>query len=39
MDEVPTLVFSKIMRNVDLFVGMESIGNDPAWQDGGREIR
>ena len=39
MDEVPTLVFSEIMRDVDLFVGVGSIGNDPAWQDGGREAR
>jgi hypothetical protein len=39
MDEVPSLVFSEIMRDVDLFVGVGSIGNDPAWQDGGRETR
>lgn len=39
MDEVPILVFSEIMRDVDLFVGVGSIGNDPAWQDGGRETR
>ena len=39
MDEVPTLVFSEIMRDVDLFVGVGSIGNDPTWQDGGREPR
>ena len=39
VDEVPTLVFSEIMRDVDLFVGVGSIGNDPAWQDGGRDTR
>lgn len=39
MDQVPTLVFSEIMRDVDLFVGVGSIGNDPTWQDGGRETR
>jgi len=39
MDQVPALVFSEIMRDVDLFVGVGSIGNDPAWQDGGRETR
>ena len=33
--EVPLIVFSEIMRDVDLFVGVASIGNDPAWQDGG----
>jgi hypothetical protein len=39
MDQVPRLVFSEIMRDVDLFVGVGSIGNDPTWQDGGRETR
>lgn len=33
--DVPKLVFSEIMRDVDLFVGVASIGNDPTWQDGG----
>jgi hypothetical protein len=33
--DVPALVFSEVMRDVDLFVGVTSIGNDPAWQDGG----
>lgn len=36
MEEIPPLVFSEIMRDVDLFVGVCSIGNDPAWLDGGR---
>lgn len=35
LDEVPALVFSEIMRDVDLFVGVASVGNDPTWQDGG----
>lgn len=34
--DVPPLVFSEIMRDVDLFVGVASVGNDPAWADGGR---
>lgn len=34
--DVPPLVFSEIMRDVDLFVGVGSVGNDPAWRDGGR---
>ena len=34
--EIPPLVFSEIMRDVDLFVGVGSVGNDPAWADGGR---
>ncbi len=33
--EIPALVFSEIMRDVDLFVGVASVGNDPAWNDGG----
>lgn len=37
MDEVPPLVLSEIMRDVDLFVGVASVGNDPTWQDGGPE--
>jgi hypothetical protein len=35
LTEVPALVFSEAMRDVDLFVGVCSIGNDPAWQDHG----
>jgi hypothetical protein len=34
---VPALAFSEVMRDVDLFVGVSSIGADPAWQDGGEE--
>ncbi len=37
--EVPPLVFSEIMRDVDLFVGVASVGNDPQWQDGGPNAR
>ncbi|HAP62301.1 MAG TPA: DUF4132 domain-containing protein, partial [Cytophagales bacterium] len=28
---------SEIMRDVDLFVGVASVGNDPAWRDSGGE--
>jgi len=35
MIDVPALVFSEIMRDVDLFVGVTSLGNDPTWRDGG----
>ncbi|QOY85697.1 DUF4132 domain-containing protein [Paludibaculum fermentans] len=35
LDQIPELVLSEIMRDVDLFVGVSSIGNDPTWQDGG----
>jgi hypothetical protein len=34
--EIAPLVFSEVMRDVDLFVGVASVGNDPAWADGGR---
>ncbi|SCY95497.1 DUF4132 domain-containing protein [Flavobacterium caeni] len=33
--DVPVKPFSEIMRDVDLFVGVASVGNDPAWQDTG----
>jgi hypothetical protein len=39
LEQVPPLVFSEIMRDVDLFVGVASVGNDPAWHDGGPERR
>jgi hypothetical protein len=32
---IPALIFSEVMRNVDLFVGVCSISNDPNWQDRG----
>lgn len=31
--DVPAMVFTEIMRDVDLFVGVTSIGNDPNWQN------
>ena len=34
--DVPAIVLSEVMRDVDLFVGVCSVGNDPAWLDGGR---
>ncbi len=39
LDQVPPLVFSEVMRDVDLFVGVASVGNDPNWQDGGPQGR
>jgi hypothetical protein len=35
LSEVPALVFSEVMRDVDLFVGVCSVGNDPNWSDSG----
>ncbi|GHO81392.1 hypothetical protein KSD_91630 [Ktedonobacter sp. SOSP1-85] len=37
LDQVPPLVFSEVLRDIDLFVGVASVGNDPTWQDGGPE--
>ena len=37
LEQVPPLVFSEMMRDVDLFVGVASVGNDPLWQDHGEE--
>lgn len=39
LTDIPPLVFSEIMRDVDLFVGVASVGNDPNWADGGPEGR
>jgi hypothetical protein len=39
LQDVPALVFSEVMRDVDLFVGVCSVGNDPNWADGGPDGR
>jgi hypothetical protein len=39
LESIPPLVFSEIMRDVDLFVGVASVGNDPDWVDGGPDGR
>ena len=35
LEEVPALLLSEVLRDVDLFVGVCSVGNDPSWADGG----
>lgn len=35
LDDVPPRCFSELMRDVDLFVGVCSIGADPTWRDHG----
>ncbi|MFF7374088.1 DUF4132 domain-containing protein [Streptomyces massasporeus] len=35
LEDIPPLVLSEVLRDVDLFVGVSSVGNDPTWQDGG----
>ncbi len=39
LTEIPPLALSEVLRDVDLFVGVASVGNDPTWQDGGPEGR
>ncbi len=33
--DVPAVPFSEVLRDVDLFVGVASVGNDPSWRDSG----
>lgn len=35
LEEIPPRLFSEVMRDVDLFVGVASIGADPTWSDRG----
>ncbi|MEM9633856.1 MAG: DUF4132 domain-containing protein [Pseudomonadota bacterium] len=35
LEGVPARLFSETMRDADLFVGVASVGNDPAWYDQG----
>jgi len=37
LDAIPPLVLSEVMRDIDLFVGVASVANDPTWSDGGPE--
>jgi len=37
LKDVHPIVFSEIMRDVDLFVGVSSVANDPTWRDNGPE--
>ncbi|MFJ7177056.1 DUF4132 domain-containing protein [Streptomyces massasporeus] len=39
LKDIPPLVLSEVLRDVDLFVGVASVGNDPTWQDGGPDGR
>ncbi|KUL39674.1 DUF4132 domain-containing protein [Streptomyces regalis] len=39
LTDVPSLVLSEVLRDIDLFVGVASVGNDPTWQDGGPDGR
>lgn len=35
LDQVDPVLFSEMMRDADLFVGVAGIGNDPTWSDHG----
>lgn len=35
LEQIPEFVLSEVLRDVDLFVGVASVGNDPNWSDGG----
>jgi hypothetical protein len=35
LTQVPPLIFSEVMRDIDMFVGVTSIGNDPTWHEKG----
>ncbi len=35
LTEILPIVFTEVMRDVDLFIGVCSVGNDPTWQDTG----
>ncbi|MFD4372689.1 DUF4132 domain-containing protein [Streptomyces sp. NPDC058486] len=37
LEEVPALVLSEALRDVDLFVGVASVGADPEWRDRGAD--
>lgn len=39
LEQVPALALSEVLRDVDLFVGVASVGNDPTWGDGAQEGR
>ncbi|MEU1744865.1 DUF4132 domain-containing protein [Micromonospora arida] len=39
LEEVPPVVLSEVMRDVDLFVAAAGVGNDPNWFDGGPQGR
>lgn len=39
LDQIPPIVLSETLRDVDLFVGVASVGNNPEWADGGPEGR
>ncbi|MFF4881125.1 DUF4132 domain-containing protein [Micromonospora sp. NPDC000668] len=39
LEQVPAVVLSEVMRDVDLFVAAAGVGSDPNWYDGGPQGR
>lgn len=39
LQDIAPIVFSEVMRDVDLFVAVTSVANDPGWTDGGPDGR
>lgn len=39
LERVPPILFSECLRDVDLFVAVTSVANDPNWTDGGPDGR
>ncbi|GAA2711524.1 DUF4132 domain-containing protein [Actinoplanes palleronii] len=39
LEQVPAVVLSEVMRDVDLFVAVAGVGSDPNWFDGGPQGR
>jgi hypothetical protein len=39
LERVPPRALTETMRDVDLFIGLSSVGNDPNWSDGGPDGR
>jgi len=33
LETIPEIVFSEVLRDIDLFISVCSVGNDPDWQD------
>jgi len=35
LEQVPPLLFSEVLRDLDLFVGVSTVANDPSWSEAG----
>ncbi len=39
LKDVPSLIFTEAMRNIDMFVGVSSVGNNPNWEETGLNMQ